>query len=106
MLDGNPSQLPTIMPQSYAIAPRFSGRYPEAAIIFDNLHSFHDVVSDILADSAIPRSAKRQRILEAASRYRDTTTAVASLEDWKAMATAMGLANMGGAAPVVEEIGK
>lgn len=106
MLDGEAGQLPTIMPQSYAIAPRFSARYPEAAIIFDNLHSFHDVVSDILADSAIPRSAKRRQILEAASRYRDSTTAITSVEEWKAMASAMGLANMGGAAPVVEETGK
>ena len=106
MLDSTPAQLPTIMPQSYAIAPRFSSRYPEAAIIFDNLHSFHDVVSDILADPTIPRSAKRATILAAAARYRDTTTAITSVEDWKAMAGAMGIANMGGAAPVVEEIGK
>jgi hypothetical protein len=106
MVAGTPSQLPTVMPQSYAIAPRFSARYPESAIIFDNLHSFHDVVSDILADSAIPRAAKRQTILEAAARYRDTTTAITSVEDWRAMASAMGVANMGGAAPVIEETGK
>lgn len=106
MLDSDPGQSPTVMPQSYAIAPRFSARYPVAAIIFDNLHSFHDVVSDILADSAIPRSAKRQRILEAASQYRDTTTAITSVDDWKAMATAMGVANMGGVAPVIEESGR
>jgi hypothetical protein len=106
MVAGTPSQLPTVMPQSYAIAPRFSARYPESAIIFDNLHSFHDVVSDILADSAIPRAAKRQTILDAAARYRDTTTAITSVEDWRAMASAMGVANMGGAAPVIEETGK
>ncbi|MEA2765689.1 MAG: hypothetical protein QOK07_2093 [Gemmatimonadaceae bacterium] len=106
MLDPVHPQLPTVMPQSYAVAPRFSGRYPEAAIIFDNLHSLHDVVSDILADPAIPPSAKRQTILQAAARYRDTTTSITSVEDWKAMADAMGLANMGGAAPVVEETGR
>jgi hypothetical protein len=106
MLDPVHPQLPTVMPQSYAIAPRFSARYPQAAIIFDNLHSLHDVVSDILADPAIPPSAKRQTILQAAARYRDTTTSVTSVEDWKAMADAMGLANMGGAAPVVEEAGR
>ena len=103
MLDSANPQLPTVMPQSYAIAPRFSSRYPEAAIIFDNLHSLHDVVSDILADPAIPRSAKRQTILEAAARYRDTTTAITTVDEWKAMAEAMGLANMGGPAPVVAD---
>jgi hypothetical protein len=106
MLDSSPTQLPTIMPQSYGIAPRFSARYPEPAIIFDNLHSFHDVVSDILADPAIPRSQKRRTILEAAAHYRDTTTAITSVDDWKSMATAMGVANMGGPAPVVEEPAK
>jgi hypothetical protein len=98
--------LPTAMPQSYAVAPRFSSRYPEAAIIFDNLHSLHDVVSDILADSSIPRSAKRRTILQAAAGYRDTTTSITSIDEWKAMAQAMGLANMGGPAPVVEETGR
>jgi hypothetical protein len=104
MLDS--AQLPKVMPQSYAVAPRFSGRYPEAAIIFDNLHSLHDVVSDILADPGIPRSAKRRTILEAAARYRDTTTSITSVAEWKAMAEMMGLANMGGPAPVVEETGR
>ena len=102
MLDSAPSQLPTVMPQSYAIAPRFSGRYPEAAIIFDNLHSLHDVVSDILADPAIPRAVKRQTILEAAARYRDSTTSITSVEEWKSMAESMGVTNMGGPAPVIE----
>jgi hypothetical protein len=105
MLNAAPSQLPTIMPQSYAIAPRFSARYPDAAIIFDNLHSLHDVVSDILADPATPRAAKRKTILEAAARYRDTTTSITSIDDWKAMAEMMGIANMGGPAPVIEEAG-
>jgi hypothetical protein len=104
MLDS--AQLPTVMPQSSAIAPRFSARYPDAAIIFDNLHSLHDVVSDILADPTVPRSAKRRTILEAAARYRDTTTAITSVDEWKSMAEAMGLARMGGPAPVVEETGR
>jgi hypothetical protein len=106
MLDSNPAQLPTIMPQSYGIAPRFSARYPDAAIIFDNLHSFHDVVSDILADPTVRRSEKRRTILAAAAQYRDTTTAITTVEDWKSMAIGMGIANMGGPAPVVEETGK
>ena len=101
LLDSAPAHLPTVMPQSAEIAPAFSARYPEAAIIFDNLHSLHDVVSDILADASIPRSAKRARLLDAAASYRDNTTSIVSIDDWKAMARAMGLANMGGPAPLI-----
>lgn len=100
LVDSAPASLPTAMPQSAAVAPIFSARYPEAAVIFDNLHSLHDVVSDILADPAVPRSEKRRRLLEAAARYRDDTSSIVSIDDWKAMAHAMGLANMGGAAPI------
>jgi hypothetical protein len=103
MLDGAPTALPTTMPQSPAIAPRFSDRYPEAAIIFDNLHSLHDVVSDVLADPRVPRNEKRRLILDAASRYRDDASSVTSIADWKAMADAMGLANMGGPAPIMSD---
>jgi len=100
LLDSAPATLPTVMPQAPEIAPMFTSRYPEAAVIFDNLHSLHDVVSDILADPAIPRPEKRRRILEAAARYRDDTSSIITIDDWKAMARAMGLANMGGAAPI------
>jgi hypothetical protein len=98
LLDSAPASLPIVMPQSPEIAPVFSIRYPEAAIIFDNLHSLHDVVSDVLADPAIPRDQKRRTLLEAAARYRDDTSSTISIDEWKAMARAMGLANMGGAA--------
>jgi hypothetical protein len=100
LIDSAPTSLPNVMPLSAAIAPRFTARYPEAAIIFDNLHSLHDVVSDILADPAIPRSAKRRTILQAAARYRDSTTAITTVEEWKSMAGSMGVANMGGPAPI------
>jgi hypothetical protein len=100
LIDSAPASLPSVMPQSAAIAPRFTARYPEAAIIFDNLHSLHDVVSDILADTTVPRGAKRRMILEAAARYRDSTSSITSLEEWKSMAESMGVANMGGVAPV------
>jgi hypothetical protein len=100
LLDSAPANLPTVMPQSAEIAPEFSTRYPEAAIIFDNLHSLHDVVSDILADPAIPRAAKRRTLLDAAARYRDDTSSIVSIDDWKAMAHAMGLARMGGPPPI------
>jgi hypothetical protein len=100
LIDSAPASLPSVMPQSAAIAPRFTERYPEAAIIFDNLHSLHDVVSDILADTTIRPGAKRRMILEAAARYRDSTSSITSVEEWKSMAESMGAANMGGAAPV------
>lgn len=97
MLDSSGSSLPTAMPQSAAIAPCFSARYPEAAIIFDNLHSLHDVVSDILADPGIPHHRKRQEIMLAASRYRDSTSSTTSVDEWRSMSLAMGINQMGGA---------
>jgi len=100
MIDSAPFSLPTAMPQSPEVAPAFSARYPEAAIIFDNLHSLHDVVSDILADETVRRGDKRRLILEAAARYRDDTSSIVTVEDWKAMAHAMDLAKMGGPAPL------
>jgi hypothetical protein len=96
MLDGAGQTLPTTMPQSAAIAPCFSARYPEAAIIFDNLHSLHDVVSDILANPNVARSQKRATILAAAAQYRDSTTSITSESDWRHMAADMGVQRMGG----------
>jgi hypothetical protein len=90
--------LPSVMPMTPAIAPRFAARYPEAAIIFDNLHSLHDVVSDVLASSVVPASKKRETILRAAAAYRDDTTSVTSVRDWRGMATMMGVERMGGVA--------
>ena len=100
LLDGASDSLPTVMPMAAAIAPRFTAKYPEAAVVFDNLHSLHDVVSDILADAAIPARGKRNAILAAASRYRDETSSVTSMDEWRAMAEAMGIRNMGGPAPI------
>jgi len=100
LLGGASDSLPTVMPMAAAIAPRFTAKYPEAAVVFDNLHSLHDVVSDILADAAIPARGKRDAILAAASRYRDETSSVTSMDEWRAMAEAMGIGNMGGPAPI------
>jgi len=98
MLASPPASTPGVMPMAAAVAPTFSGRYPEAAIIFDNLHALHDVVSDILASPGIPRARKRAAILEAAARYRDDTTAITSREEWLEMSRAMGVDRMGGIA--------
>ena len=81
---------PTAMPMSAAIAPMFTERYPEAAIVFDNLHSLHDVVSDILASPKVPSSQKRNVILTAISRYKDSTSFTTSRADWLSMSRDMG----------------
>lgn len=96
MIENPPTHMPRIMPMSPAVAPLFTARYPEAAIIFDNLHSMHDVVSDILANPAVPKNQKRARILEAARRYRDDTSYVMTAQQWKEMSEMMGVQNMGG----------
>ena len=74
MLENPPEHLPRMMPMTAAIAPTFSARYPEIAIIFDNRHSMHGVISDILASPKVPRNRKRAEILVAAARYRDSTS--------------------------------
>lgn len=96
MLPGGAATTPYVMPMTGAIAPRFAARYPEFAIIFDNLHSMHDVISDILANPSVGRDRKRAEILRAASRYRDDTTEVMSRRGWCRMSLMMGLDNQGG----------
>jgi hypothetical protein len=97
-LEDPPRHMPTVMPMTGSVAPVFALRYPEAAIIFDNLHAFHDVVADVLASPTVSRNQKRATILAAAARYRDDTSAVTSLADWQAMATTMPAREMGGVA--------
>ena len=98
MLQNAPEHMPRMMPMTAAVAPTFSKRYPEAAIIFDNLHSMHDVVSDILTNPKVPHNRKRAEILRAASAYRDRTSYVITPGEWMEMAQMMGLENMGGPA--------
>jgi len=94
-----PVHMPTMMPLAAAVAPRFAARYPDAAIIFDNLHSLHDVVADILTSPLIPAREKRATILRAVSTFRDSTTQIVSREEWRSMAVEMGVEKMGGEAP-------
>jgi ketosteroid isomerase-like protein len=96
MVDGAPTALPYQMPMTATVAPAFAARFPEAAIIFDNLHSMHDVVSDILSNEAVPRDRKRTEILRAARLYRDDTSYVMPVAAWLAMSNHMGIENMGG----------
>jgi len=96
MLQDPPRTFPYQMPMTAAIAPAFTKRYPEAAIIFDNLHSMHDVISDILANDSVPRGRKRAEILVAAGRFRDDSSFVMTRDAWMTMAGHMGVENMGG----------
>ncbi len=96
MIENPPSNMPRLMPMSPAVAPLFTARYPEAAIIFDNLHAMHDVISDILANPALPRDQKRAAIMLAAGRYRDNVSFAMTPQEWMGMAAGMGIANMGG----------
>ena len=98
MLRDPPRAMPHVMPMTAAVAPAFATRYPEAAAIFDNLHSMHDVVSDILANPSVPRNRKRQELMLAAQRFRDDTSFVMTIEAWRTMAQHMGVENMGGPA--------
>jgi len=98
MLENAPQNMPRVMPMTPAIAPTFAARYPEAAIIFDNLHGMHDVISDILASEKVPREKKREVILGVAARYRDSLSYVTSRKEWLEMADMMGIQNMGGPA--------
>jgi hypothetical protein len=98
MLVSAPEHMPRVMPMTAAIAPKFAARYPEVAIIFDNLHSMHDVISDILASPKVPKSRKRAEILTAASRYRDATSFAMARQEWAEMVEMVGVENMGGPA--------
>ena len=98
MLEDAPRNMPRMMPMTPAIAPTFTARYPEIAIIFDNLHGMHDVISDILASPKVPKNRKRAEILLAAGRYRDSTSNVMSRQEWLEMSEMMGRHNMGGPA--------
>ena len=89
MLADAPAHMPREMPMAPTASPRFASRYPEAAIIFDNLHSLHDVVSDILVSPLIPKRDKRTALLAAAAAYRDDTTSVIPVNEWRQMAHAM-----------------
>jgi hypothetical protein len=98
MLEDAPETMPYLMPMTAAVAPRFAERYPEISIIFDNLHMMHDVVSDILASDQVPRERKRAEIVRAIELFRDDTSYVTTVDEWREMAVGMGVHNQGGPA--------
>jgi hypothetical protein len=99
MLQEAPSRMPKTMPMTSAIAPTFSAAHTRAAVIFDNLHMMHDIISDILTSDAVPRDRKGEVIEQQLDKLQDSTHDVMSLDDWRMMADHMGGADaMGGRA--------
>ncbi len=81
MIQDAPRNMPKVMPMTAAVAPRFSAAHPRAAVIFDNLHMMHDIISDILAADTVPRDQKREVIYAALRDFRDSTRNVMSMEE-------------------------
>lgn len=81
-----PDDFPTAMPMTPAVAPVFSDRHPRAAAIFDNLHSLHDIISDILVSDLVAPDAKKAAIAAALEEFRDGTRNVMSAEEWRGVA--------------------
>ncbi len=95
---------PAVMPMTSAIAPEFSRRHPRAAVIFDNLHMMHDIISDVLASPLVTSDAKRETIYAQLAEFRNPATNVITMAEWRMMADHMGGIEamggpVGGAAP-------
>jgi hypothetical protein len=100
MVDAAPAGLPEVMPMTAAVAPLFSERHPRAAMIFDNLHMLHDIISDVLASPEVAREDKARVIERQLDEFQDATRNVMDLEHWKMMGEHMGgVERMGGRAP-------
>ena len=99
MLKDAPARFPKVMPMTPVVAPLFTAAHPRAAIIFDNLHMTHDIISDILAADTVPAGRKRAAIYAALDEMQDTTRNLMSREEWQDMGEMMGgVGVMGGPA--------
>jgi hypothetical protein len=99
MLKDPPARFPSVMPMTATIAPIFSAKHPRAAVIFDNLHMMHDIISDVLAADTIPKGRKRAVIYEQLAEFRDGTKNVMTMDEWRNMGEMMGgIGAMGGPA--------
>lgn len=99
MLEEPPARFPAVMPMTATIAPMFSAKHPRAAVIFDNLHMMHDIISDILAADTIPKNRKRAVIYQQLAEFRDGSKNVMSMDEWRNMGEMMGgIGAMGGPA--------
>ena len=90
MLEDPPTRMPKLMPMTSAIAPKFSAAHPRAAVIFDNLHMMHDIISDILTSDTVPQDKKGKVIDEQLDKLQDSTSDVMSMQEWRMMAEHMG----------------
>jgi hypothetical protein len=98
-LDAPPARMPEVMPMTSAVAPRFSRAHPRAAIIFDNLHMLHDIISDILVSDTVPRGEKGPAIERALDEFQRRGTNVIDREMWLMMSEHLGgVERMGGVA--------
>ena len=99
MVDDPTGRMPKVMPMTSAVAPRFSAAHPRAAVIFDNLHLTHDIISDILTADTIPHDRKGAMIDDQLDQLQDPVRDVISMDEWRMMADHMGgIEAMGGAA--------
>ena len=99
MLEEPISRMPKVMPMTSAVAPRFSAAHPRAAVIFDNLHMTHDIISDILTADTIPHDKKGAMIDQQLDKLQHPTDDVISMDEWRMMADHMGgIEAMGGLA--------
>jgi hypothetical protein len=99
MLEDPTSRMPKVMPMTSAVAPRFSAAHPRAAVIFDNLHMTHDIISDILTADTIPHDKKGAMIDDQLDKLQDPVRDVISMDEWRMMADHMGgIEAMGGPA--------
>jgi len=99
MLEDPPSRMPKVMPMTSAVAPKFSAAHPRAAVIFDNLHMMHDIISDILTADTIPYGLKGEMIAQQLDKLQDPSRDVMSMDEWRMMADHMGgVGMMGGRA--------
>jgi len=78
-----PDHFPAAMPMTPQVAPTFTARHPRAAAIFDNLHSLHDIISDILFSDVVAPGNKRAAIEAALEEFRDGNRNVMSDEEWR-----------------------
>ncbi len=96
MLAEGKGQMPRVMPMTAAVAPGFSRRHPRAAVIFDNLHMMHDIISDILIADDLSRQEKGRIIEEQLAEFRVSTRNVMTMDEWWAMGDMMGGVEMMG----------
>ncbi len=68
-----PGGYPATMPMTVQVSPTFAREHPRATAIFDNLHSMHDIISDVLAHPTWSRGEQRAEILRQLAEFRDGT---------------------------------